>query len=136
MSDELRGLYCKYQVCHADGSELSPGLVFVLRPDRDPAAWDALRAYALSTRNVALGSDLWDWLQANPRPGTLLCQECGQRATWEFWYIGDTRRQRFCDDHIGEAVNSATRRYEHCRIEEDIEFPTYVDAQGNEHEEF
>jgi len=66
--DETRGFYLKYQVRHADGSELSPGMVFVLRPDRDPAAWDALRMYALSTLNRHLGEDLRRWLTDYPRP--------------------------------------------------------------------
>jgi len=66
--DEERGFYLKYQVRHADGSELSPGMVFVLRPDRDPAAWDALMTYGFSTQNDALASDLLEWLERNPRP--------------------------------------------------------------------
>lgn len=119
VDDQDRGLYCKYHITHADGTPLSPGFLFVLRPDRDPAAWDALRAYALSTRNVDLGGDLMQWLDENPRPGTLLCQVCGVKATWEFWYIDHrAERQRFCDEHIGEMVNNAVKRYEHCRIEE------------------
>jgi len=68
MMDEERGFYLKYQVRHADGSELSPGMVFVLRPDRDPAAWDALKVYAFSTKNQALAGDLLEWLEQNPCP--------------------------------------------------------------------
>ena len=137
MGDQEHGLYCKYHITHTDGTELSPGFLFVLRPDRDPAAWDALRAYALATYDVDLGSDLMQWLDENPRPGTLLCQVCRAKATWEFWYIDhQAERQRFCDEHIGDVVNSATKRYEHSRIEEPPEFPPYTDAQGREHAEY
>jgi hypothetical protein len=69
MNDNQRGLYCKYLVRHADGTPLSPGLVFVLRPDRDPAAWNALREYALSTDNHALAGDLLAWLSEHDTPG-------------------------------------------------------------------
>lgn len=63
-----RGLYGKYKVRYADGSPLSPGLVFVLRPDRDPAAWEALFAYAKATENLVLRADLLCWLAYNPKP--------------------------------------------------------------------
>lgn len=104
--------------------QATTGFSFILRPNEDPAAWDALNAYVLSTKNAALGNNLRNWLQANPRPGTLLCQKCGKRATWEFWYTADHEagHQRFCDKHIGETINRATRRYEHCRIEENAEY--------------
>lgn len=117
MDDDKKGLFCKYHITHEDGTALSPGLLFVLRPDRDPAAWDALRAYAISTHNVRLSGDLWKWLEENPRPGTALCETCGKQATWEFWYRDHTaRRQPFCDTHIGETVASATRPYDHEQI--------------------
>jgi len=120
MNDDERGLYCKYHITHEDGTEVSPGFLFVLRPDRDPSAWDALRTYALSTRNPDLSMDLWKWLEEHPRPGTRLCKVCGKRATWEFWYRDHTAsRQGFCDDHIGPAINDATKPYDHEPIPED-----------------
>lgn len=118
--NDKQGLCCKYRITHADGTSLSPGFLFVLRPDRDPAAWDALKAYALSTYNPLLANDLMQWLDSNHRPGTKLCQErgCGKKATWAFWYIDhQATRQRFCDDHIGQVVSNATRRYEHQPLE-------------------
>ena len=56
-------LYGKYQVRHTDRSSLSPGFVFVLRPDRDRAAYQALMAYADHTDNDVLRDDLYQWLE-------------------------------------------------------------------------
>lgn len=64
----MTGLYGKYDVRHADGSPLSPGFVFLLRPDRDLAAYDALMTYAASTRDKVLADDLYAWLGTNSPP--------------------------------------------------------------------
>ena len=67
MTDE-EGLYLKYNITHSDGTPLSLGFLFVLRPDRDPAAWDALLAYANAADNLSLSADLMRYLPDNPRP--------------------------------------------------------------------
>lgn len=55
------GLYSKYDVVK-DGETVED--CFVLRPDRDPAARVALRAYANTTDDLRLASDLREWLDA------------------------------------------------------------------------
>lgn len=58
--DDRRGLYSKYVVTK-DGKPID-GDCFVLRPDRDEAAREALRAYATHTRNQILSQDIRRWL--------------------------------------------------------------------------
>lgn len=56
-----KGLYVKYNVFKvADGSVVND--CFVLRPDRDPAAVAALRAYAAATENKGLAADIMRWV--------------------------------------------------------------------------
>ncbi len=62
-TDGDRGLYVKYNVVKADTGETVYDC-FVLRPDRDPAAVNALRAYADATQNKALASDIIKWIGA------------------------------------------------------------------------
>lgn len=69
--DSKRGLYDKYRVTHADGRELD-GPSFVLRPDRDAAAWDALYKYACRTWNAALQRDIFALLDRCPRPDEVI----------------------------------------------------------------
>ncbi len=57
-NDGLRG---KYIVIKEDTGELVKNC-FVLRPDRDPAAVTALRAYAEATDNEALATDIINWI--------------------------------------------------------------------------
>jgi len=66
------GLYGKYQVRKLRRSEYfqmdmpqGPTLtdVFVLRPERDPAAFKALACYAAETPSDELAADLWKWLK-------------------------------------------------------------------------
>lgn len=54
-----RGLCGKYEV-RKDGEPVE--VCFVLEPDDDPAARDALLAYAQSTEDDALANDLIDWM--------------------------------------------------------------------------
>jgi hypothetical protein len=55
------GLYGKYTIAKADGSEIDPkAKYFVLRLDTDPAARIAARAYAVRTQN----EELWDDISA------------------------------------------------------------------------
>lgn len=60
-STDGNGLRHKYKVFKADTGEAIENC-FVLRPDRDRAARDALRAYIVSTENLDLARDLDDWL--------------------------------------------------------------------------
>lgn len=76
---EFEGLFGKYIITKADGTEIGPDAkYFVLRYDKDFAAWMALRSYALHTPNKELQKDLleesrkyqgenklqrFDWLQ-------------------------------------------------------------------------
>jgi len=62
MDDANVGLYPKYVVQHADGRGLD-GDCFVLRPDRDLAAWHALFTYATFTDNERLADDIYAWLE-------------------------------------------------------------------------
>lgn len=59
MNDQ-KGLYGKYDITK-DGNPLD-GPAFVLRPDRDEAAYIALAAYAVLTTNRRLKKDLADLL--------------------------------------------------------------------------
>jgi len=55
------GLYNKYHVIRA--ADYSVGQdVFVLKPKTDPAARDALLAYANATPDIELSNDLLAWL--------------------------------------------------------------------------
>lgn len=60
--DEYAGLKVKYRVFKARNNESVEGC-FVLRPDKDPAARAALRAYMESTDNQVLREDLEKWLE-------------------------------------------------------------------------
>ena len=56
-----RGLYAKYQVLRAsDGEPIAD--CFVLRPDNDQIAREAIAHYATRTPNRTLASHLWEWL--------------------------------------------------------------------------
>lgn len=57
------GLKRKYIVFKSDTGEPVENC-FVLRPDRDRAARDALRAYIVSTENLELAMDLDAWLKS------------------------------------------------------------------------
>lgn len=63
-NDTERGLYSKYIVLHADTGEPVEGDVFILRPDRDEAAWNAAMTYADWTPNTQLASEMYDWLMS------------------------------------------------------------------------
>lgn len=62
------GLYGKYIVLkNEDGSLVTN--CFVLRPEKDPAAVTALRAYAAATDNAELADDIINWVGAElPEP--------------------------------------------------------------------
>lgn len=62
------GLYGKYTVLkNEDGSLVTN--CFVLRPEKDPVAVTALRAYAATTDNAELADDIINWVGAElPEP--------------------------------------------------------------------
>lgn len=59
--DAYKGLKAKYLVFKADTGEMVENC-FVLRPDKDPAAVEALRAYANATDNKTLAEDIYSWV--------------------------------------------------------------------------
>ena len=60
MHDRM-GLYNKYIITKADGTQVNDRC-FILKPDKDPAAVAALRAYAEATNDDQLRSDLYAWI--------------------------------------------------------------------------
>ena len=56
------GLKLKYNVTKIDTGE-PVGDCFVLRPTKDPAALQALIAYAIFTENKDLAQDISDWVR-------------------------------------------------------------------------
>jgi hypothetical protein len=55
-----KGLYDKYLIEKADGTQIDPNArYFILRYDKDPAAWFALKSYAGHTHNPELRRDLF-----------------------------------------------------------------------------
>lgn len=59
--DAYPGLKEKYLVFKADTGEEVAGC-FILRPAKDPAAVEALRAYAGATDNETLAEDIYNWV--------------------------------------------------------------------------
>lgn len=59
--DNYSGLKCKYLVFKADTGERVVNC-FVLRPDKDTAAVEALRTYANATENKTLSNDIGNWI--------------------------------------------------------------------------
>lgn len=70
-TDGGQGLYQKYEVTR-DGEPVDN--CFVLEPESDAAAFEALRAYAGATDDPELAADLWDWISTleDEIPGTLI----------------------------------------------------------------
>lgn len=68
--DNQIGLYPKFEVKSTNTGEIV-GDCFVLRPDRDPAAIEAILAYAQATENKQLQEDLIEWVHSlsEPAPG-------------------------------------------------------------------
>jgi len=53
-----QGIFYKYKIERMDGQPLKPGFRFVLSPESDPAALEALKAYADNTSNKQLSDDI------------------------------------------------------------------------------
>lgn len=58
----MEGLYDKY-VVYRRGTKQKVAPVFVLKPDKDPAALEALKAYAKATKNELLADQLMEWVK-------------------------------------------------------------------------
>ena len=56
------GLEVKYNVYKVDNGAVVNNC-FVLRPEKDEAAVEALRAYADCTKNKALAENILDWIE-------------------------------------------------------------------------
>jgi len=54
----MKGLYDKYIITKVDGTPVE-GFHFILKPESDPVAFDALAYYAKWTHNNQLAVDLW-----------------------------------------------------------------------------
>lgn len=63
--DSYKGLKRKYIVFKSDTGEMVENC-FVLRPDKDPAAVAALRAYAGVSENETLCADIINWVGDDP----------------------------------------------------------------------
>ena len=53
-----RGVYGKYKIERTDGKPMKKGFRFVLSPEHDPAALEALKTYADKTENKQLAEEL------------------------------------------------------------------------------
>jgi len=58
------GLYSKYTVISNETGKEIEGPCFVLRPDKDHAAYGALMLYAELTENKELSMDITRWLSS------------------------------------------------------------------------
>lgn len=54
----MKGLYNKYTIIKNETGKKVTDRCFVLKPDQDPAAREALRTYAKATKNEELAKDL------------------------------------------------------------------------------
>ena len=59
--DDYKGLKRKFLVFKSDTGEQIESC-FVLRPDKDPVAVEALRTYARATNNKELSADIYRWI--------------------------------------------------------------------------
>ena len=59
--DAYKGLKAKYLVFKSDTGEKVDNC-FILRPDKDSVAVEALRAYANATDNETLAEDIYNWI--------------------------------------------------------------------------
>ena len=70
----MKGLYKKYNVTYAANGIPVFGKHFVLRPNNDPAAREALKTYAEKTPNEQLREDIFEWLHEIENNK---CSDCG-----------------------------------------------------------
>lgn len=92
VSNDKRGLYGKYIITKSDGTPVNDRC-FVLKPDKDPAAVKALRAYAATTDDEQLRNDLYAWVGVPESCDTCennswdmpQCRECNEQNEYK-WY--------------------------------------------------
>jgi len=96
--NEQKGLFGKYIVRKAsDGTPIDN--CFVLRPDKDPAAVTAIRAYAEATDNSFLADDLLQWV-GEEKPLTLEELREMDRSSPPIW---DSSLNEWCE--VRRSVN-------------------------------
>ena len=109
--DAYKGLKAKYLVFKADTGERVDNC-FILRPDKDPAAVEALRAYAKVTDNETLAKDIYNWV--------------GNGVTVQEWVSVKDRLPTIYDadaDNCVLAIHKASnKRYYHWRSVADNPF--------------
>lgn len=93
-----KGLYVKYDVKKAGTDEVVSDC-FVLRPDRDPAAIDALIAYAEATENDALAKDISEWVAR-------VCTNNVYPGEWDLYLVNSS------DYIIAKSAHDAAEFYE------------------------
>lgn len=81
--DVYKGLKAKYLVFKADTGEKVDNC-FILRPGKDPAAAEALRAYARATDNETLAEDIYNWVGKSEPVQEWISVEAGELKN----YIG------------------------------------------------
>ena len=87
--DAYKGLKAKYLVFKADTGEMVDNC-FILRPDKDAVAVEALRAYAKVTDNETLAKDIYNWVgngvtvQECTRPLEEWHEDYGDVLWWKF----------------------------------------------------
>lgn len=103
--DAYKGLKAKYLVFKADTGERVDNC-FILRPDKDPAAVAALRAYAAATDNKILAEDIYNWVGKDEslRPQ-------GEWA-WKHRHHGGFRRYTGVDDFGNTHTITVDERHE------------------------
>lgn len=62
MNTTQLGIYNKYTVIDNKTGQPVDGAVFVLKPDKDPAALKSLETYASATDNTKLSEDIMMWI--------------------------------------------------------------------------
>ena len=91
-----KGLKRKFLVFKSDSGEMVENC-FVLRPDKDPAAVSALRAYADATDNKVLSADIINWVGAERKEPLTLdeLRKMDGDPVWVVWPDGRIKSQWF-----------------------------------------
>ena len=92
--DAYKGLKAKYLVFKADTGEMVDNC-FILRPDKDAVAVEALRAYAKVTDNETLAKDIYNWVGNG-----VTVQECGHWEDDHGDYVCSCCHTAFTDDLV------------------------------------
>ena len=68
--NEQKGLFNKYTIINNETGKEVEGSYFVLKPETDEDAREAIRAYAYLTKNEKLAEDLFGWMYELEREET------------------------------------------------------------------